>query len=187
MSILDGMISSEADLKKALEFAIPFTDEFIKTTKLTKKQKSVIDQMKEGIPLATIFDISKEEREALYTHGCRLMQAGDFIHAKAVLTKLYELYPLDARVIYALASIFQIENNFGAAGKLYVYFLALDATNADGYLRLGECFLGAKEYTEALGTFRTALKISEKHGSERTTAHAKKMIELVGDRLAPAN
>ena len=95
------------------------------------------------------------------------------------------LDPLDSRVLYVLGSTYQAENNLPAAARFYLQFLAFDATNADGYLRLGECFLAAKEFEEADQTFKIALSTGTKNGaSEKTIAHARHMIEVTKTQRA---
>jgi len=177
MSILDGMPSSEAELKTAMAIADPAIERFLGELNLTPRQQSVIDLLKEGFSLADIYRISREERDALFLKGGRLIQVGHFQKARDCLTYLYQLEPLDARVIYAIAVTYQAEGDVSRAAKLYVQFLALDATNAEGYLRLGECLMAAGEYDDAADSFKIAKAECERgNGTRSAAALADKML-----------
>jgi uncharacterized protein HemY len=184
MSILDGMPSNEAQLKGAVEFANPIIEQAIAKLNLTERQQSAGELMKEGLSIADIMGISKQHRDAMLVQGIRLLQAGDVGKARDALTTLYQMEPLDERVIYALANTYQVEGDFAAAGKLYVTFLALDATNPEGYLRLGECFLGAKEYGNATDTFEIALNTARRQNDEKCAAYADKMLAIAREQGA---
>jgi Flp pilus assembly protein TadD len=182
MSILDGMPTTQAELNAALEFARPILDGTIREANLSERAQSVLDLMQEGLSLADIMGITKPQRDALLVQGCRLLQVGDVAKARDVLTQLYQLEPTDERTIYALASTYQVEGNFAAAGKLYVLFLALDATNPEGHLRLGECFLGAREYDNAESSFSMAQNFAKSAGDAACVSHAAKMLETTREQ-----
>lgn len=188
MSILDGMPRTEQERNEVLAMAAPMAAAIFAKVKFTPRQQSVIDLMNEGLSLADIMEISKDHRDALLLRGARLFQAGELEKARSLLTVLYQLEPLDSRVLYMLAAIIQKQGDLATAGKAYVHFLALDATNPDGYLRLGECFLAAKEYDEAASTFRTALALCEDgYGAPDSLAHARRMVDHLDDRLSAVN
>ena len=177
MSILDGMPSSTEELMATFQTAGALVNQILGELKLEPKEQSVIDLMNNGHSLATIFDITKQERDALFVKGCRLIQIGQTKRARDFLTVLYQLEPLDERVIYALASTFQIEGDMSRAAKLYIFFLALDASNAEGWLRLGECLKAAEENDQALECFQIAHnECARGNGSERAANYAAKTI-----------
>ncbi|WP_375453309.1 tetratricopeptide repeat protein [uncultured Methylobacterium sp.] len=153
---------------------------------MSPRARSIIDAMKGGLSLADIAKISKEERDALLVQGIRQMQSGDVAGAQNTLTTLHYLEPLDERVIYALATTYQTQGNYAAAGKLYVTFVALDATNPDGYLRLGECFLAATEFDRARACFEVGKGEARDAGRLDLVAHADRMLALIGDRTDQA-
>lgn len=186
MSILDGMPKTEAELKKVFDIAGAASAHVIQGMELSERQQSIIDLMKEGMSLADILGISKEHRDALLVQGGRFLQLGEIQKARDTLTVLYQMEPMDERVIYALATSFQLEGNFKAAGQLYVHFLALDATNPDGFLRLGECFLGAKEYEDAKGSFEKGFELATRKNDSRRADHARKMLAIVAERASSA-
>jgi tetratricopeptide (TPR) repeat protein len=178
MSILDGMPKDEAELRRAIAFAVPIVEGAVREMKLPERILSVLDELKDGLSLADIMGITKEQRDGLLAHGMRLLQLGEIAKAREVLIPLQQLEPMDERTIYALATSYQLEGNYSIAGKLYVYFLALDATNPEGHLRLGECFLGAKEYDNAEESFDLALAFAKDAGDAACIAHATKMLEM---------
>ena len=55
----------------------------------------------------------------------------------------------------------QTRGELNKAAQMYLQFLGLDATNPMGYLRLGECLLAAKEFSEAQAAFLTAKEFAE--------------------------
>jgi tetratricopeptide (TPR) repeat protein len=165
MSILDGMPSSQAEFHEILELAAPIAQRVIDAMNLSPKAQSIMKLMREGMSLADICGITKEERDALFMKGCNLLRAGNIQEGRDWLTFVHHLEPLDARVIYAIAASYQAEGNVAVAGKLYVHFIALNAANPEGHLRLGECFLSAREYDLAIEHFQIAKDLCERgHG-----------------------
>lgn len=183
MSILDGMISSEAELQASFTMAGAAMQDFLAKADLNDKQRQVLALMQEGLSLADIFDITKDHRDAILAQGIRTLQLGEPAKARELLTGLYQIEPLDERVIYALAATYQVESDFSRAGKLYVQFIALDATNPEGFLRLGECFLAAQEDDEAVECFETAIDLVKKNsGDPEHAQHAAKMLDIIKAR-----
>lgn len=182
MSILDGMPSSFEALEKSLRAAAPFASAVLANLRLSPRQQSIIHLMEQGVPLCEILNITQQQRDAIFLQACRQFRAGDIEKARAVLSVLYQLKPTDARVLYMLAATFQVEGQVASAAKLLIYFLALDATNPEGHLRLGECFLAAKEYDNATQSFRTALELCEEgHGSANALEHARRMVAIAAE------
>jgi cytochrome c-type biogenesis protein CcmH/NrfG len=187
MSILDGLPTSELQFKEAVKLAGPMMDRMLDELKVSTKQQNVIDLMMKGVSLADIYGLTKEQREALFLKGCRMIQVGQTKKARDWLAVMFQLDPLDKRVIYALALTFQIEGNVSKAAKLFIYFLGLDPTNPEGYLRLGECFLVAGEHENAHGSFEFAkILCGRGHGNARVAALADKMTAEVAQRLKPS-
>lgn len=183
MSILDGMISSEAELQAATAMAATAMQDFLAKADLSERQRDVLALMQEGLSLADIFDIKKEHRDAMLIQGIRLLQHGEPAKARDLLVGLYEIEPMDERVIYALAATYQVEGDYATAGKLYVQHLALDATNPEGFLRLGECFLANQELDEAVDCFETVRGlVGEGHGTPDHIVHADKMLDIIKAR-----
>jgi tetratricopeptide (TPR) repeat protein len=186
MSILDGLPTSEAELKTAIEIAEPYVQKMFDDLNLPPAAKQAVELMKEGLSLADIAGITKQQRDALLAQGGHLLQLGEVGKARDVFIQLYKLEPSDERTVYALATTYQIEGDFATAAKLYVLFMALDGTNPEGPLRLGECLLGAKEYEKAEGFFVVAEKFAEHARDAACKQHAVKMIEITRERRAAA-
>lgn len=187
MSILDGMISNQADLDAALVKAAPMAAEMFSKLQLNERTRSAIDLMNEGLSLGDIVGIKKDHRDALLVTAGRLMQAGDLAKAKDTLMMLHIIEPLDERSLYMLAAVSQLQGDFATAAKLYIQFLALDATNPEGYLRLGECLLGAQEFKEARDTFETAREMARAAGNVKAAETATRMMDLATESAASAS
>jgi tetratricopeptide (TPR) repeat protein len=142
----------------------------------------ILELMREGLSLGDVLGIKKEHRDALLTQALGLIKVGEIDKARDALVMLYQLEPMDERSSYALASTYQLQGDFETAGKLYVLFIALDATNPEGHLRLAECFLGAKEFKNAIDTFEMARDLAKDAGDTANVEYADKMISITRDR-----
>ena len=187
-SILDGLPKSEAEMKQAHLGSSILLGEYIAGAKeLSPKAKSIFEALGEGLSLADIMKISKQEREALLVQGYRQLQHGDHAGAQNTLTTLYHLEPTDERVVYALAAAYQAQEQYATAGKLYLTFLALDATNPQGYLRLAECFMANREFDEARAHFEAAkVQAAGTKAAAAVSAHADAMLAVIESRAAAA-
>jgi tetratricopeptide (TPR) repeat protein len=185
MSIIDGMLRSEAELHNVLELAAPIVEQMIGAAGLSPKAQSILDLMAQGLSLADICDITSEQRDAMFIKGCRLIQAGDIEKARDWLMFLHQLEPMDAKVVYAIALTYQTEGNIRAAAQCYVHFIARNATNPEGHLRLGECFLSAREYDHAIEHFQIAKYQCELgKGDAAAASHAVKMLTHANEKRA---
>ena len=185
MGILDGKTPTPEEAIEAIKIIGPHFDAWLNGPDISPRMKSIIELMGEGMSLAQILDISTPQLDALFIEGTRLIQAGETRKARDLLTGLYQLDPLTARTIYALALTVQLEGEHEKAGKLYIQFLALDATNVEGYLRLGECFLANGEVQHAIDSFGTAINLAKAgHGTAAHIEHAKRMGDVAKARLA---
>lgn len=170
MAILDGLPKTKAETERTLAIATKVFESGLAKAKLTSGQRRVLDLMKKGLSMADIAGISKEERDACLALGCRQLQVGDLVNAEATLLGLVQIEPSDERAIYALAATYQAQRKYEVAGRLYLQFLALDATNPQGYLRLGECFMGAREPEGARGCFEAAKVLNNKGRKDPSVA-----------------
>lgn len=180
VSILDGMPSSAEDLLGARHYAAAFIELYRGRldAQLTPRVRHVLDLMGQGVSLGQIAGIETKERDAILLQACRLLQSGDARKARDLLIPLFRLEPLDARVVYVIAATCQSTGDIATAGKIYVHFLALDATNVEGYLRLAECFLAAGEAENAADMFTVAISLSEAgHGDEKHISYARMMMD----------
>jgi tetratricopeptide (TPR) repeat protein len=185
MSILDGMPRSQADLNKILGLAAPIARKVVDAMNLPPREQSILDLMREGLSLADIYGLTGEERDAMFVRGCRLLQAGDIEKARDWLIFLHRLEPLDARVIYAIATSYQMQGDFSRAAKLYIHFIVLNAANPEGHLRLAECFLSAREYDRAIEHFQVAKNQCDRGNGDAAAAElAARMLVHAKERRA---
>lgn len=177
MSILDGPFKDRETMQGAAEFAQRMTQEAL--PELDEQSRHLLEVTSDGTTLATALGITKEQRAALLDMGCRLIQLGQLDKATDVLLRLNQLDPYDERVNYSLGVICQARGELHKAAQMYLQFLALDATNPMGYLRLGECLLAAKEYDEAYSAFDTAKEFAQEgKGQPGNLEEALKMLEI---------
>lgn len=147
-SILEGL-PNKAQLDQMQQASVAMLEGLLESPELPAPSRRMIALMGEGLSQADIRGITKQERDAVFTKGVWQLQQGDIEGGRNTLSVLYRLEPADERVIYALATSFQAQEDYVTAGRLYLHFLAFDATNPQGYLRVAECFMGNGEATEA--------------------------------------
>lgn len=139
--------------------------------------------MAEGLTLAEITGIGEPHREALFQLGCRLMICDAPDQAEAIFLMLTLLDPLEARAHYGAGMAMQARGNLQGAAQCFLQFLTLDATNPDGYLRLGECLMEAGEIGNARDAFLCARTLAENgHGKKAHIDEVKRQIGLISRR-----
>jgi len=126
--------------------------------------------MVEGLSLGDIEGLSVHHKEALFQLGCKLMLCNEAEQAESIFIALSLLDPLEARAYYGAGIAMKAQGKLSGAAQLFMQFLSLDATNPDGYLRLGECLVAAGELEEA----RSAFLAAEALASSATAARPKK-------------
>lgn len=182
-SILDGLPKSEAEIREIQESSAALVGQYMASAELTPKSREIFERLGGGESLADIMGITKEQRDALLVQGYRQFQGGDIAGAQNTLTQLYHFEPTDERVIYALAATYQAQEKYAEAGKLYVTFLAFDATNPQGYLRIGECFLANREFDDAKAYFEAAkIQAAGTKEAPAVNAHADSMLSVLASR-----
>lgn len=187
MSILDGLPTAPDQMASATRTAEDLAAAFLAKARLSEKQQDMLDLVRRGIFLGEILDVSQEQKDALLAHGLGMIQLGEIQKGRDTLVQLFMLDPLEARAIYGIAVSYQLENQFDAAGKLFLHFLALDATNPEGHLRLGECFLGNQEPDNARSCFDAAKTlVARGYGTPAAAEHADRMLAVVAARAASA-
>lgn len=155
-------------------------EQFFQGRPASPRVESVVKLLNEGLSLADIFSITRQERDAVLLLACRHLQAGDVKSALPLLNQLVQLEPTDRRAIYALGVAYQSTGDAVLAGKLYLHAVALDATDPEGYLRLGECLLANREVEAARGCFEGARVLaSSGHGTAAQVEHADRMISTL--------
>lgn len=163
-SILDGMPTTEEDMQKAFEFAGNAYEHFLENSEFGQQLKDshVLKLMREeGLTLAEAIDMPKEQLEAVYALGHQQLVAGDSKKAQDTFMQLIQFDPMDERYIYCFGVACQMNGKYAEAAKVFVQFLARDATNPEGYLRLGECFMHSGELENAREVFDLAGALAE--------------------------
>ncbi len=118
--------------------------------------RALIEASRGGLAPGDIVGVTRDQKEALLDLGCRLAQLERLDDAAVVLLRLVQLDPLEERALYALGVVCQLRGEPEKAVRLHLQFLALDATNPLGYLRLGECLLAAGDHPQAHDAFLAA-------------------------------
>jgi Flp pilus assembly protein TadD len=185
MAILDGIPTDANALRLIVANTGNLLAALLDAGDPSPRLKSILDAMAEGHSLASCLDITPEEREALLLRGLQQLQVGDHAGAQTTLHTLYHLEPADARVLYALGATYQAMQDHATAARMYLMFIALDAQNPEGFLRLGECFLAGDEFAEAQASFEVA-KVEAGRNTPRPdlAAYADRMIGLAQSRIA---
>jgi len=133
-----------------------------------------------GNTVAQTLGLTAEDLDAIYRLGHQLLIQGDGPGAQTVFFQLVRMDPLEARHHYCLGLSFQMQQRAGLALEAFTNFLALDATNPDGYLRLGECFLATGEPGLALEAFQCAEAEAVKgNGDDISLTEARARIALL--------
>ena len=117
MSILDGLPTSEAELRQAILIAAPLVNKMFDDLKLPPGAQQALKLMEEGLSIADIAGITKKQRDAILMQGGHLLRLGEIGKARDVFFQLYRIEPTDERTVYALATTYQLEGNFAAAAK----------------------------------------------------------------------
>jgi len=186
MSILDGPFRDREHMQATLSMAGTAKARLLPLLELTEDQRRLLDVEAEGRSRADMLGITKEQRDALLNVGCRFLQTGELQKAREVLSGLYQLEPLDERPLYALGATYQMEGNLPLAAHFYIQFLGLNATNPEGYLRLGECLMAAGEIDEARSAFTSAKTFAESgKGRPGNAAEALRNLALLDGAVAP--
>lgn len=122
----------------------------------------IVQGLEEGRTLAQIQGLSRDDLEVIYTHGFRLLSQGMRDKAEIVFTQLVMIDPLMARNHYCLGLCHQLAGDPGKALGLFEVAVALDATNPEGLIKMGECHLALNRPEDATDCFRIALAEARK-------------------------
>ncbi|MDO6966451.1 tetratricopeptide repeat protein [Rhizobium alvei] len=181
MSILDSHPLLKIDMESAAEGVPMFLDEVMKALEL--EDTPYYQAIKAGATPAAALGLESRHIEALYQQGYDLLAVGEIEKARAILTTLLQLDPSEERGIYALAATYQMEGRFDVAAQIYTTFITMDATNPDGYLRLGECLEAIGETENAAGCYEIALGEAERgHGSPESLQQARAKWAIHGGK-----
>jgi tetratricopeptide (TPR) repeat protein len=186
MSILDDLPDKDA-IEAAERMVKPILQVALDRLDLTPRQRHVVECVRKGIPLAGALGITRVERDAMLLRAGQLLSAGRFADARGVLFILLTLQPTDPRVVFTLAAACQLQGDIPAAGRLFLFYISLRATDPQGYLRLVECLMGARDYEEAAQFARAAERLcASGYGSEETACEARRLSEAIAEARSRA-
>lgn len=172
MSILEKHPLLSVDPDTAIHDMPQFVDEIMKLFGL--ENTPFYEAVRSGATPAAALGLGKHHLEALYEKGFDLLSIGEIEKARGILTTLLQLDPSEERAIYAIAASYQMERRFDIAAQMYTTYITMDATNPDGYLRLGECLEAVGETENAIGCFEIAFGEAERgNGSPESRQQAK--------------
>lgn len=175
MSILDGFYSKDFN---AEQFSTELQNNaHALLSQIEGEPKKILAEMLDGASLSDIIGFGKEPKEALLQLGCQLMESNELEQAGNIFFTLAILDPLEERAYYGVGVVEQMRGNLQKAAQFYMQFLVLDATNPQGYLRLGECLVRANELGEARSAYLMAKQLAEAgHGSQADLTEASKQL-----------
>jgi Tfp pilus assembly protein PilF len=105
--------------------------------------------------------------------------------ARDVFQHLLLIDPLEPKYHFGFAMGYQMMGEVKAAARAYLFFLSLDATNPDGYLRLAECFLQVNEPENAREVLEIAIALAGKQpGYEDVPGYARTLLDSIDARQA---
>jgi len=134
----------------------------------------------EGQTIAQVRGLTRADLETIYALGFRFLTGGDTERAEAVFFQLCFIDPLEAKNHYCLGVVRQMKQQWDAAIDDFARFCALDATNPEGYLRIGECLVAKGDRDQARDAFEVALLEARKgHGPKNAADQAERALSVL--------
>jgi type III secretion system low calcium response chaperone LcrH/SycD len=164
-------ILNQPDVEKHLEEGLKLAMKILAEHGLDKDPKllAVLD----GQTIAQAKGLSRADLEVIYAYGFGFLTNRNPQKAEAVFAHLCLIDPLEAKNHYCLGVAHQMQQRWEMAIDDFGRFCALDATNPEGYLRIGECLVAQGERDEAREVFDVALKEARKgHGPKNAVEQA---------------
>ena len=164
-------------IQQALKDAGELAAEALKQNGLD--QDPVLQRVMGGETIAQARGLSREDLEIIYGMGFTLITSGELDKAEDVFITLCFMDQLVAKNHYCLGVVRQMKQQWQMACDDFIRFLALDATNPEGYLRIGECKVALGEKDEAKEYFRLALLEAEQgNGPDDAVEQAQAALAL---------
>lgn len=160
-----------------------FMTNFIKETEA--EDNPIVQDMMDGLTAAQAMGLTREDLNALYTAFFRVLNTRDYAEAHDGFVYLVMIDPLHAPNHYCLGVALQGLGRMSDAERSFISFLALDATNPAGYLRLGECYQSRGATALAIEAFELAeAECRNGHGDSLMLDEARAKLALVKKDLA---
>ncbi|MBB3950332.1 tetratricopeptide repeat protein [Aureimonas jatrophae] len=180
MSILRGYFPESGEAQNVLEAANASLAEALAGGDLDERTASVVEHLKAGLTPRNILGLTEAHLDALVMQASQFMAYGQLEKARDILLQAHQLDPLYAKALFAIGTTYQMEGDLRRAAHFFMHFLALDATNGDGYLRLGECLMAAGELPEARDALGAAKAFAlEGKGRPETVAQADRLLAVL--------
>lgn len=187
MGLLDDLQMSAEETKRQSESFATFLRGFLAENAAPPEIVAVCEGILAGDTVGTFLGLEKHHRDAIVAEGYKYLQLQRFDEAHDWLSLALAAEPLDERALYGLGVIAQMRGDLKRAVRAFVQFQALDATNPDGLLRLGECLYANREFDEAGNCFTGVLRLSDAgYGAARHRLHAERMLATLAGETAAA-
>lgn len=190
MSILNGLYPAQTDMQDIAAISDIYVRDMVAEMPESERIDDILRLTREGLTLADIAGLTKEQLDALLAQGMRFVELGQTQAARDVLQRLNQLDPTDKRAYYVIGTTYQLDGDLARAAHFYMQYIAFDATDPDGYLRLGECLLAAGETENARSALLSA-QVFAGEGKGRAGAGERAGLLLAGlddaDASAPRN
>lgn len=135
----------------------------------------------DGQTIAQVKGLSRTDLEVLYAYGFSFLTRGDTKRAEDVFLHLCFIDPLEAKNHYCLGVVRQMKQQWDTAIDDFARFCALDATNPEGYLRIGECLTAKGDRAQARQVFDVALREARKgNGPKNAVEQAERALAGLG-------
>lgn len=134
----------------------------------------------DGQTIAQAKGLTRADLETIYAFGFRCITTGDVDRAETIFMQLCLIDPLEAKNHYCLGVVRQMKQQWDVAIDDFARFCALDATNPDGYLRIGECLTAKGDRAQARDVFEVALLEARKgHGPKNAVEQAERALSIL--------
>lgn len=135
----------------------------------------------DGQTIAQVKGLTRTDLEVLYAFGFRFITNGDTKRAEDVFLQLCLIDPLESKNHYCLGIVRQMKQQWDMAIDDFARFCALDATNPEGYLRIGECLTAKGDREQARQAFDVALREARKgRGPKNAVQQAETALANLG-------
>lgn len=143
-----------------------------------------LQNLLDGGTVSEIFDITREELEALYAGALAVYNQGRYLDALRLFNFLLLQNHLDRRFSLGAAACQQMLKNYQAAVKLYYLAWFFDATDPAPLFHAAECLLEMGHKAEARDALRIIARQGEQQrGGAALAAKAQAMADLLDQTL----
>jgi tetratricopeptide (TPR) repeat protein len=149
MGLLDDFQVSAEETKRRSEGFATFMRGFLAENPTSPEIADRFERFLGGETLGTALGLETAHRDAIVAQGLQYLRVGRLDDAHDWLSFALAAEPLDERALYGLGVVAQLRGDLKTAAHCFVQFQALDATNPEGLLRLGECLYANREFAGA--------------------------------------